>query len=67
MSVRVEHRSANFEAKVAKTTDFGSSSWTVQDGHLIIGDSFGNPEATFAPGQWFSVNKAEDSEEDSDS
>jgi hypothetical protein len=69
MSVRVSHRSTDFTSNSAKFTTFTSDYWEIQDGHLTIGDSEETPEASFAPGNWFSVvsedyQKAE-SEEDS--
>ena len=57
MPVKVIHRSTDFNATMAKTTLLQSSSWTIVDGHLTVGDFSGSPEASFAPEAWFDVYK----------
>jgi hypothetical protein len=53
------HTGNDLNSTHLKTSDFKSSSWTIADGHLTIGDFQGSPEATFAPERWFDVTKYE--------
>jgi hypothetical protein len=57
MTVRVLHLST--DSRTAKYTNFTSTKWTITDGHLTVGDSPDNPEASFAPGRWFDISNNE--------
>lgn len=63
MSVKVVHPNPDLNSQFHKTTKFSSNSWTITEGHLTVGDSYGSPEASFAPNFWFEVVKVEVEEE----
>lgn len=60
VAIKVEHLPRDSTSTMSKETLFNSSSWTVAEGHLTIGDYQGSPEASFAPGSWFNVVKVDE-------
>lgn len=68
MTVQVTHLAKDDHSIV--TTNYDTNSWSVDNtGVLTIGDSFGNPDASFNSEFWFKIEKVRedyDEEEDDD-
>lgn len=62
MSVEVVHYGKDPLSSTLITTTHESNSWTIDpnSGALTVGNSFGNPEASYHGEHWRTVKKTED-------
>lgn len=66
MSVQVTFLAHGENGPYSKTAKYNASSWDIDSkGNLTVGDSLGNPEASYAEGKWDNVVK-DSSDDDED-
>lgn len=63
--VEVSYTAHGDSGPYVKTVKIEANSWQIDDkGNLTVGDSYGNPEASYASGLWGTVTRVPDESDD---